>query len=1675
MATTLTTEHFYTGDGTTTDFAVSFTYLKVADVKATLDHVATTAYTLPNAGILRFNTAPASGVAIRVYRDTDVDAARFVLAAGSSVKSSELNENYDQLLFADQEMVGEDQLSNEGVSTAKIRDLNVTTAKLADLNVTNAKIGPDAVTNDKIADNSIAIEQMQDNSVDTPELVDAAVTNQKLEDNSVSLSKMQDNSVDTPELVNASVTNDKLDDNSVSLSKMQDNSVDTPELVNLSVHTSKINTYAVTNTKLATDSVSTVKVQDNAITEPKIAANSVTNRQIADGSIDGAKLTDSTLDISKIKPDDIITTAEQNAGSPSWVGLDDALATVGALEKRHDVLYQSQTPTGTDWQLGKLWYNHAGDQTLSVWSGSNWIGISSGGTFVTQPTVIWVDGENGVDTNDGHRIIDAMKTIKAAVASADNGDIILVAPGVYREAAPIDITVNNLSIIGQSLRSCFVHPTPATEESVLFRVNSGTQIANFSMAGMKASGTRGGHSVDNDSTYGLPANQGWAISFYPNSVIYKSPYVQNCTTFMDSGIYNHTQAEYNANNSLGGFFDPNNVNQGGFGGDRTSAMTGGGLFINGDDVSSTSPLRSMVVDSFTQINLDGPGALVCNNAYAQFVSFFGTFCHYHCKSLNGGRVNLSNCTTDYGRYGLIADGKSSSPLYTTTAQAAASTNDTYVDIAVATAPSSWFGSGTHATRPTDDMLMEIGSNLYTITGTTTLGTEQNPTGYRVNIVRARASNRSINDGLIANVASGATVNFYFRSYISSGGHTFEYVGAGTDYDAAPENGGQPIEANRTVERNNGAVWQSSTDHNGKFTVGNFMVVDQKSGLCTINNINGLAFPASDGQQNQVLSTDGAGTLSWQALNSLGGTGSQVLISPTAPTASSYDEGTLWWNSDDADGNLYVNYDDPSGGGASGKIWIAATPQGAGGSGINNLSEDTSPELGGNLDVLTSDIVSSSNRDIDLDPHGSGSVVVKGNSTRGAGDITLNCEFNSHGVKLKGPAHSAGATYTMTLPTAMPSSTGKMLTSDTNGNLSFADPVPALSITSAKLADGSVTHSKLATGSVTSSKLANDITIAGNLTVNGTTTTVNSTTLTVDDKNIELGSVSTPSDTTADGGGITLKGATDKTITWSNSTDSWTFNQPVVISPGGTERLRVGSLGQVGIAGANYGTAGQVLTSGGSSAAPTWGDVSSSPTIEAVASGSIPNGAKVVVQSDGTVTTIVRDQASESIGSSTRASSGSNSQFPLATVYVPDQSKVVVFYKNTSNDNLYAVAGGVSGTSIVFGTQVEVTSDNVESDWGQFDACYDTNADRIMCVYRNKTVSDRGMARVLSLSGTTLTVGSEIYFNSTRATWPCVVFDSNQNKVVIFFGNGSSDTHSYVVGEISTTGNTATFQSVQTISGSYDARYSKATFSGNNQILLAYYNAGGGRGYARICTLSGNTLTLGGQEQFHNGDTQNISVAYHAGNNQFYVSYTDGANDYGQVVAGSFTGTGTGLSFGSAVNFETYQAYKHHIAYHPKTKKIHLIWLSASGTLKYTTVTSNNAATSPSVTVASESNMQPYNAINHPYILFDDSSGKFVFFHQRTNTSPTDVYATVYQPAYDSSNLEADNFVGISDAAYTNGQTATIQVVGSVDDAQSGLVAGKAYYVQKDGTLSQIADTPSVVAGVALSATKLLIK
>ena len=107
--------------------------------------------------------------------------------------------------------------------------------------------------------------------------------------------------------------------------------------------------------------------------------------------------------------------------------------------------------------------------------------------------------------------------------------------------------------------------------------------------------------------------------------------------------------------------------------------------------------------------------------------------------------------------------------------------------------------------------------------------------------------------------------------------------------------------------------------------------------------------------------------------------------------------------------------------------------------IANVSEDTTPQLGGNLDVGSNEInTSTTNGNIALNPDGTGYVEVKGDGTTSgtAGAIMLNCSYNTHGVKIQSPAHSASADYTLTLPVDNGDS-GEVLSTDGNGVLSWA--------------------------------------------------------------------------------------------------------------------------------------------------------------------------------------------------------------------------------------------------------------------------------------------------------------------------------------------------------------------------------------------------------------------------------------------------------------------------------------------------------------------------------------------------------------------------------------------------------------------------------------------------------------
>jgi hypothetical protein len=112
------TQNTYTGNGSTVLYSFTFPYLETTDIKVSVNGTATTAYTLANATTIQFNTAPANGAAIRIYRETDDSGIQSTFFAGSAIRSQDLNDNFLQTLYLSQETVNEADSATATANTA---------------------------------------------------------------------------------------------------------------------------------------------------------------------------------------------------------------------------------------------------------------------------------------------------------------------------------------------------------------------------------------------------------------------------------------------------------------------------------------------------------------------------------------------------------------------------------------------------------------------------------------------------------------------------------------------------------------------------------------------------------------------------------------------------------------------------------------------------------------------------------------------------------------------------------------------------------------------------------------------------------------------------------------------------------------------------------------------------------------------------------------------------------------------------------------------------------------------------------------------------------------------------------------------------------------------------------------------------------------------------------------------------------------------------------------------------------------------------------------------------------------------------------------------------------------------------------------------------------------------
>ena len=504
------------------------------------------------------------------------------------------------------------------------------------------------------------------------------------------------------------------------------------------------------------------------------------------------------------------------------------------------------------------------------------------------------------------------------------------------------------------------------------------------------------------------------------------------------------------------------------------------------------------------------------------------------------------------------------------------------------------------------------------------------------------------------------------------------------------------------------------------------------------------------------------------------------------------------------------------------------------------------------------------------------------------------------------------------------------------------------------------------------------------------------------------------------GNVTIDGnLTYKDVTNVDSVGIITAQQGIQVLANGVNVTGVGTFNNpITVAGIATINGGGLDVTGVITATSYSGDGSSlsgvSPSVSAVASGTIPNGATVVINTDGTVGVVTQTgSADPSAGTPVVFESASSSLF--STVYDSANGKVVIAYRDGGNSNYgTAIVGTVSGTSISFGSPVVFDSTAAAF----ISAIYDSSNEKVVIAYRDDDNSFYGTAVVGTVSGTSISFGSAVVFNSGTTNDIGSTYDSTNSKVVIAYrDSGNSDYGTAIVGTVS--GTSISFGSATVFESANTQPISPVFDSANNKVVIAYRDLGNSSyGTAIVGTVSGTSISFGTAVVFKSASTSSVSASYDSTNEKVVIAYRDGGNsNYGTAIMG--TVSGTSISFGSEVVFESGTAQDMSLAY-------------------------------------------------------DSSSGKTVIAYEDASNSS---YGTAAVFSHDTlaTNLTSTNFLGFSNAAYTDGQTATVQIAGAVDDAQSGLTTASVHYVQNDGTLSTSAGSPSVEAGLALSATEIAIK
>ena len=469
----------------------------------------------------------------------------------------------------------------------------------------------------------------------------------------------------------------------------------------------------------------------------------------------------------------------------------------------------------------------------------------------------------------------------------------------------------------------------------------------------------------------------------------------------------------------------------------------------------------------------------------------------------------------------------------------------------------------------------------------------------------------------------------------------------------------------------------------------------------------------------------------------------------------------------------------------------------------------------------------------------------------------------------------------------------------------------------------------------------------------------------------------------------------------------------------------------------------------------------------VASGNIASaGLAVNLKSDGTVEVVESTGSPASVGPSTAFNSSSTSDISVA--YDSTNDKIIIAYSDASNSSYgTAIVGTVSGTSINFGTAV-VFESGVVSDTS---IVFDSTSGNVIIAYSDASNSSYGTAIVGTVSGTSISFGTAVVFESGSTSEISATYDSTNDKIVIVYADVSNSSYgTAIVGTVSGTsisfGTAVVFESANTQSCSivFD--------SSNDKIVIAYKDYGNSsRGTAIVGTVSGTSISFGTAVVFETGRTENIRAVFDTTNDKIviaYQNYDDSQN--GAVIVG--TVSGTSISFGTETTFNTGEPTRIAITYDRTNDKIVIAYNDTDNSNYGTAIVGTVSGTSISFSGEYIFESSFVNS-QYPAMVFDSTSEQIIIAYQNYDST---YYGTAVTFKNDDVVTNVDNTVGLSTIAANNGDTTTIRTLAGIDNNGSGLTVNDSYYVQYDGTITNTPDTDynHVFLGKAVSSSEILI-